>query len=1082
MDMPKRSGTARTTIGVFLARVNRVWGAEFMSGLIQAAEEHDANLVCFVGGKPSALQDPGGGMPSYEFYELARTGRFDGLILAADIAHGLEAAELQAFCRSFSFLPMVAHAIQAPGVPCYLADNAGGMRAVIRHLIEEHGYQRIAFIRGPEGQMEAEQRFQAYREELQAHGLAFDEALVTAGDFTPESGRAAIQTLLDERGLSLQAVAAANDRMAFGALEALQVRGVQVPDHVALTGFDDSREAKLLGVPLTTVQQSFGEIGRGALEAVLGLISGKKVPAVTQVRSELIIRWSCGCMPVTVTNAFVAAQEVAHTGRLQNKRDAAIEALLGAARVEADGAAQAHFKAAFGAMWDVLLESVATDVSGNEFLRATDTALELMRKHGIEPDAWHNVVSMLRRYALGGIANPAMLMRAENLFQQARLLTGEFSQRTQAFGRLQLEQQEDVFQNFGFSIAPAMRLEEIGEAIKANFPRMGIERWYVMFYSEVAKPHPAGAPPPENFRLLFQYDDKQFEMPGETVGLGTGLLVPPGALPADQRYTAVIMPLSLAQKRFGFMWVEMGPDDWDVYTRIRNLVSSALLRTMLYEQREHAQAAVERLLEEARERARELAVARDIAEKAAIEKEKLYDSEQKRRRVAEELARAARQISSLEKLEVVPQQILEQLQGMVSFDRGALFLEDVNGVPRVAAHRGFPADAPVESLSYRLDDDDMYQAVARMKEAIQIGDVINLTGWRQPDWAPFDHSWIGAPLYFKDRVMGMLVLTRRQPWAYTRDDALTVNTYAVQAAIAIENARLYDEINRFNALMERMVAQRVEELNAAYATLEKLDRNKSTFIQVAAHELRTPLTVIKGYLGMIRGDAVLQENTTLVKAVDGVLQGTNRLHQIVNSMLDVARLESQVVTPKKDVLSIAPVLRLVHKEYQADLQARSLSLVFDDSVAAFPPFAFDSELVQKALDSLIVNAIKFTPDGGSITVGICEVADEHGAPCAEIRIADTGIGIDPSNLEIIFEKLYQLGKVEFHSSGRTTFKGGGPGLGLAIAAGIIRAHGGRVWAESEGYDEQACPGSTFYVRLPLGRPEGETPEEEASSA
>jgi signal transduction histidine kinase len=127
----------------------------------------------------------------------------------------------------------------------------------------------------------------------------------------------------------------------------------------------------------------------------------------------------------------------------------------------------------------------------------------------------------------------------------------------------------------------------------------------------------------------------------------------------------------------------------------------------------------------------------------------------------------------------------------------------------------------------------------------------------------------------------------------------------------------------------------------------------------------------------------------------------------------------------------------------------------------------DAELFQKALDNIIVNGIKFTPDGGSITVSIDAVSDDRQSDCVEIRVQDTGIGIDQANLDIIFEKLYQLGTVELHSSGRTTFKGGGPGLGLAIAAGIIKAHGGKIWAESPGYDEEKCPGSTFFIRLPL---------------
>jgi transcriptional regulator with GAF, ATPase, and Fis domain len=287
------------------------------------------------------------------------------------------------------------------------------------------------------------------------------------------------------------------------------------------------------------------------------------------------------------------------------------------------------------------------------------------------------------------------------------------------------------------------------------------------------------------------------------------------------------MPLSLARNRFGFMWVEMGPKDWDVYTRIRNLVSSALLRTMLVQQREQAQMEVERLLEEARERAMELAIARDLAERAAIEKEKLYDSEQSRRRAAEALARASRQLSSLEKIEKVPEQILEQVRSILHFDRGFLFLEDVNGIPNVAAHYGLPKSTTVEELRYTVykddQDSDMYEAVARTKEAIQIGDVSKLNGWKQPDWLPKDLSWMGVPLFFQDKVIGMLVLTRSHAWAFNKDDALMVNTFAVQAAIALENARLYDEINRFSQMMERMVAQRVDELSKAYTTLEKLD-------------------------------------------------------------------------------------------------------------------------------------------------------------------------------------------------------------------------------------------------------------------
>ena len=161
------------------------------------------------------------------------------------------------------------------------------------------------------------------------------------------------------------------------------------------------------------------------------------------------------------------------------------------------------------------------------------------------------------------------------------------------------------------------------------------------------------------------------------------------------------------------------------------------------------------------------------------------------------------------------------------------------------------------------------------------------------------------------------------------------------------------------------------------------------------------------------------------------------------------------------------MLRLVQKEFQEDLEARHITFNLGDNLSKLPSLKVDPELFQKALNNVVVNAIKYTPDNGTVSIQAESVEDERLGPCIEIRVQDTGIGIDPANLDVIFEKLYQLGKVELHSSGRTSFKGGGPGLGLAIAAGIVKAHGGRIWAESPGYDEEKLPGSTFLIRLPL---------------
>lgn len=121
----------------------------------------------------------------------------------------------------------------------------------------------------------------------------------------------------------------------------------------------------------------------------------------------------------------------------------------------------------------------------------------------------------------------------------------------------------------------------------------------------------------------------------------------------------------------------------------------------------------------------------------------------------------------------------------------------------------------------------------------------------------------------------------------------------------------------------------------------------------------------------------------------------------------------------------------------------------------------DSERVYQALYNVTTNAIKYTPDNGTITINGRLLPG-----FIEIIIADSGIGISTEHQAVIFEKFGQLGRADLHSSGKTKFKGGGPGLGLPITRGIIEAHGGTIWVESEGHDEVKLSGSTFHILLP----------------
>jgi len=257
-----------------------------------------------------------------------------------------------------------------------------------------------------------------------------------------------------------------------------------------------------------------------------------------------------------------------------------------------------------------------------------------------------------------------------------------------------------------------------------------------------------------------------------------------------------------------------------------------------------------------------------------------------------------------------------------------------------------------------------------------------------------------------------------------------------------------------------------EELTQALRRLERLDRTKTDFIRVSAHELRTPVAALLGYAQMMHDNPIIERDAELRALVEGTVTSTERLHRIFNRILDLSRVMAGGISIRRTPVGIGVALHGIQTEFAEALAERDLELELRD-IENLPFYPGDPDLIYKMFHHLMSNAIKYTPDGGRITVTGRVVEAPDLGPCIEVSIEDTGIGISPEDLDLIFEKFYRKGEVALHSSGATTFKGGGPGLGLAITQGIALAHGGRIWAESPGYNEEDCPGSRFTVQLPL---------------
>jgi len=266
-------------------------------------------------------------------------------------------------------------------------------------------------------------------------------------------------------------------------------------------------------------------------------------------------------------------------------------------------------------------------------------------------------------------------------------------------------------------------------------------------------------------------------------------------------------------------------------------------------------------------------------------------------------------------------------------------------------------------------------------------------------------------------------------------------------------------------LVERLESK-ITELETANKRLKELDRLKSDFIILVSHELRTPLTLISGYAHLLDEQIKQNENapmpSEMVSGVaDGLNLGVTRMREVVNEIISVARITSGALDLVLGPVKIHSLIEKVCNEMNDFCQKRQITLHVGD-LSKLPIIEADAKQLRTAVENVIGNAIKYTPDGGEVYV-VGRVVDD----AVDLVIRDTGIGIPVDEQRRIFEQFYVLGAIEHHSTSKSAFQGGGLGLGLAIARGIVEAHNGRIWVESEKRDPENLPGSTFHLLLPI---------------
>jgi DNA-binding LacI/PurR family transcriptional regulator/serine phosphatase RsbU (regulator of sigma subunit) len=512
-------------------------------------------------------------------YDLVTPNAIDGLIVMAPISNEIGVAELGTYCERFGAIPACFLSMAMPRRSSVVVDDAEGMRKLVEHLVDHHGKRRVAFIRGPVGNEEAERRYRVYGEVLARHGLAVDPALVTIGDFNLPSGRAAARTLCEERRVTFDALVAANDYMALGAMETLIKFGYDIPGKIAVAGFDDIDEARFVSPSLSTVRQPLYESGRHAAELVLAAMGGDATPHLVTLPTDLVLRESCGCGIESEMVAGTAAEQVqagSVAGAVAARRTQLLRDLVASVPFEQSRVAD-DWQAA-------LLEAFLSDLllaTRRAFSDALSLLVARVQTAGGSIRACQAVISVLRGATVGVTGDPLGSQRASALLHRASIAVSDARERAQAHHRLDRERWMQTLHETSEALMTAYDHGALAEGISRQLPRLEIPACALSVYDRMGGPGTRRAVP------FFVYDDDRPMPAGDLESqVSTSALGPRDWLSARPR-TAIVLPLVFREEQLGFALFEMGPRSGVVYERLRELLSCALEGARLVQQVVH---------------------------------------------------------------------------------------------------------------------------------------------------------------------------------------------------------------------------------------------------------------------------------------------------------------------------------------------------------------------------------------------------------------------------------------------------------------------------------------------------------------
>jgi DNA-binding LacI/PurR family transcriptional regulator/serine phosphatase RsbU (regulator of sigma subunit) len=468
----RRSGKR---VALLVNDVFSTYQATFRAAIERALRRHGYNLMVFMGREVGHV-DPKERAQNAVYDWVSKEVVDGALILSGTIANFTGTGGMQALCDRLGGIPVFSIGLEIPGHGSVVLNNRRAQAGAVEHLARQHDRRRIAYISGPASNGEAEQRLAGYRDALASADLEFDERLIAFGRFNVPSGQEAMRAIV-ARGAPFDAVVAANDDMALGAMDVLREQGLGVPEEVLVVGFDDTPVARFASRSLTTVAQPIDAMAEASVDALVAAMGGRPENAQLSLDAHLMLRESCGCGYAAARPATSSRRPATGvTEYLERERGGWIDTLC-----PSGDASAAFWRGSWG---PALLEALAGELARKDgsFLLALEGKADEIRSHQVPLEQL--AVFLLRlqqRFDEGGFQG-ASHFDLEQLWMRARALVSSMTTRLEARNALDQVQGSVNLRYVTQQLSIAFDTRTLVAELERSLPELGVDLACVALY------------------------------------------------------------------------------------------------------------------------------------------------------------------------------------------------------------------------------------------------------------------------------------------------------------------------------------------------------------------------------------------------------------------------------------------------------------------------------------------------------------------------------------------------------------------------------------------------------------------------